>query len=95
MVIRRVFEEWVGFLRAGQPPGAPATGYSPLLALMRRRVTDDEIADLAAGFALTEASCITVTDIAVAISKVTAAVPSDIDVDRLRWRLSADGWIIS
>jgi Protein of unknown function (DUF3349) len=37
----------VAFLRAGHPAWMPATGHIPLLALLRRRVTDDEITDIA------------------------------------------------
>ena len=33
----------IAFLRAGYPAGTPATGYVPLLAMLRRRVTDNEI----------------------------------------------------
>lgn len=33
----------VAFLRAGYPTGAPEVGYGPVLALLPRRVTDDEV----------------------------------------------------
>ena len=33
----------VAFLRAGYPTGMPHFGYVPLLALLPRRVSDDEI----------------------------------------------------
>lgn len=92
VVVRRLLAGLVRFLRAGQPPGAPAAGYSSLPALLRRRVTDDEIADLAPGFAVTGVSSVTVTDTAVAISKVTGDLPSDIDVDCLK-AMPARRWL--
>jgi uncharacterized protein DUF3349 len=33
----------VAFLRAGYPEGVPANDYIPLLALLRRRLSDDEV----------------------------------------------------
>ena len=33
----------VGFLRAGYPEGVTAHDYVPLLALLRRRLSDDEV----------------------------------------------------
>jgi hypothetical protein len=32
----------VAFVRAGYPQGVPETDYIPLLALLRRRLSDDE-----------------------------------------------------
>jgi len=95
MAIRALFEEVVGFLRAGQPSGAPITGYSPLLALMDRRITDEEIATLATRFSSTGRRDGSLTDIRVAIFEITDALPAEIDVERLRRRLVADGWSIA
>ena len=36
----------VAFLRVGYPAGMPVTGYVPLVALLPRRVTEDEIVTL-------------------------------------------------
>jgi hypothetical protein len=38
---------FVAFIRAGYPQGVPQSDYRPLLALLRRRLCDDEIAELA------------------------------------------------
>jgi Protein of unknown function (DUF3349) len=38
---------FVAFVRAGYPQGVPQSDYRPLLALLRRRLCDDEIAELA------------------------------------------------
>ncbi len=81
----------VGFLRAGYPSGLPATGYAPLFALLRRRVSDDEIA------AITE--CISAggvpfgaVDVGVEISRITNDMPSLNDIGRVHDRLIALGW---
>lgn len=37
----------VAFLRAGYASGAPAVGYAPLLALLPRRVSDEEVTTIA------------------------------------------------
>jgi hypothetical protein len=38
----------VAFVRAGYPQGVPEADYIPLLALLRRRLSDDEVAAVAA-----------------------------------------------
>ncbi|HEY0225355.1 MAG TPA: DUF3349 domain-containing protein, partial [Mycobacterium sp.] len=55
----------VAFFRAGYPDWAPKTGYIPLLALLPRRVSDDEIASIAAKLLLRERRPIDNTDIGV------------------------------
>jgi hypothetical protein len=94
MLLRRIFEQAVGFLRVGQPPGAAATGYAPLLALMQRQVSDDDIAVLAATFARHRIGTTSITDIGVAITEVIDGLPRESDIQRVSRRLVADGWII-
>ena len=82
----------LGWLRLGYPQGVPAQDYIPLLALLRRRLSDEEtvwVAQqiLAAGHAPAGAD-----DIGVLITKVTNEMPSDTDVDRVREHLEAAGW---
>ena len=81
----------VAFLRAGYPSGAPKTGYVPLLALLRRRVTDDEITTIARGFVARRPAPISTVDIGVAIFRITNEVPSLDDIDRVERRLHAIG----
>lgn len=73
----------VGYLRFGQPTAAPATGYSPLLALAPRRLTDAEISILASYFA-SHAPAVSDVDIAVAIMTTTDDVADRADIDRVR-----------
>lgn len=87
-----LLQRLVGFLRAGQPRGAPATGYYPVLALMPRRITDDEIATLTADLLKTGAAAVTAIDIGVAICAAIGELPAPADVDRVVQRLLSKGW---
>ena len=82
----------LGFVRAGYPEDTPGPDRVPLFALMQRRLSDDEVLSLAREL---EASCerpIDGTRIGTAITKLTDAMPSPADTDRVRQRLSAGGW---
>ena len=85
----------VGFLRAGYPEGVPATDYVPLLALLRRRLSDDEVLDVATELASSGELPVDATDIRVAITKLTDGVPSQSDTERVKQRLVATGWPVS
>lgn len=73
----------VAFLRAGCPKGAPDVGYAPLLALLPRRVTDDEIIAIARKLPAVKHHKIDIADVGVAIIGVTDAMPGADDVERV------------
>jgi hypothetical protein len=79
----------VGWLREGYPQGVPAQDYVPLLALLRRRLTDEEVAavvkELGAGGQVPVDSA----DIGTSITKITDALPSEDDINRVREHLPA------
>ncbi|OBG60846.1 MULTISPECIES: DUF3349 domain-containing protein [unclassified Mycobacterium] len=79
----------VAFLRAGYPNGAPAHGYTPVLALLPRRVTDDEVATIATKFPMPRS--VSSVDVGVEITRVTDALPSVDEIERVRRRLTAMG----
>jgi Protein of unknown function (DUF3349) len=81
----------VAFLRAGYPTGVPATGYVPLLALLRRRVSDDEIAVIASKLSVRQRPSIDNADIGVEITRVTQEMPSFDDIESVQQRLTAIG----
>lgn len=81
----------VAFLRAGYPTGMSATGYLPLVALLRRRVTDDEIVTITREFVDRGAAPVSSVDIGVAIFRITNAMPSFDDIKRVEHRLDAIG----
>lgn len=73
----------IAFLRAGRPRGAPDVGYAPLLALLPRRVTDDEVTAIARKLLTPRRLGIDHADAGVAIIGVTDAMPSTADVERV------------
>ncbi|KZX20041.1 hypothetical protein ACH61_02853 [Rathayibacter tanaceti] len=62
----------------------------PLLALLRRRLSDEEVAEVAAGLAA-DASA-SRADVGTAIAGVTSELPSDEDIERVRRSLAELGW---
>jgi hypothetical protein len=82
----------VAFVRAGYPQGVPETDYVPLLALLRRRLSDDEVAAVARDLAARGDLNIDVADIGVAITRITDVLPSADDLDRVQRRMEAIGW---
>ena len=76
----------VGFLRAGYPTGMPAVGYAPLLALLPRRVSDDEIRTVISKFVPGRRPVDSV-DVGVEITRVTNEMPLPDDIERVQRRL--------
>jgi hypothetical protein len=85
----------LGFLRAGYPEGVPEADREPLLALLRRRLSEDEVVALAEELAATGELPVDVTDIRVRITQVTDELPSPTDTQRVKERLLAGGWPVS
>ncbi len=80
----------VAFVRAGYPAGMPTTGYVPAAALSPRRVSVDEITTVTsdlAGDRRDRSRPISATDVGVAITRVTNAMPSPEDIARIQRRL--------
>ena len=79
----------VAFMRAGYPSGTPAVGYAPLLALLPRRASEDEIAAVAGKLFAPRRCSVDSADVGVEILRVTDAMPSATDIERVRRRLGA------
>ncbi len=84
--------KFVAFIRKGYPHGVPETDYIPLLALLRRRLSDDEVAGVARDLAQSGQLSIDAADIGFAITQITDDLPSPDDLDRVQRRLEAIGW---
>jgi Protein of unknown function (DUF3349) len=80
----------VAWLRAGYPEGIPPTDYFPVLALLSRRLSHDEVKEVA--HELTQRGGFDDVDIGVMITQLTDELPSPQDVERVRSRLAAKGW---
>jgi hypothetical protein len=83
---------FVAFVRAGYPHGVPQTDYIPLLALLRRRLSDEEVAAVARELATRGELKVDVAEIGVAITRITDELPSTDDLERVQRRLQAIGW---
>ena len=88
--MNRFLNSVVSWLRAGYPEGIPPTDTFAVLALLTRRLSNDEVKLVA--HALTQRDEFDKIDIGVLISKLTDELPSDEDVERVRSRLAAKGW---
>ena len=80
----------VDWLSAGYPDDVPGPDRVPLLALLRRRLTDDEVKLVAER--LIELGKFDRTDVGVLITQVTDDMPSEDDIERVRQRLILHGW---
>ena len=95
MALSRVLTRVVGFLRAGYPKGVPAHDYIPLLALLRHRLSDDDVIAVATQLIFSRDTPIDGTDVRVAITKLTDEMPSPEDTERVKRRLAEVGWPVS
>lgn len=80
----------VNWLRAGYPEGIPPTDYFPVLALLTRRLSNDEVKAVA--HELMQHGDFDDVDIGVLITRLTHELPSPEDIERVRVRLAAKGW---
>ncbi|MFT4010148.1 MAG: DUF3349 domain-containing protein [Nocardioidaceae bacterium] len=82
----------LAWLRDGYPSGVPTQDVSPLLMLLRRRLSDDEVATVS--HALIDAGAIPAdrVDVGTAIASVTDELPSESDIQRVRSYLLDHGW---
>jgi hypothetical protein len=81
----------VDFLRAGYPEGIPRQDYIPLLALLRRQLTDEEVLEVAQSVGSS-----TDPDVAAsvheAILDITHQPPLQADLARVAARMASGGW---
>jgi hypothetical protein len=88
--MNRFLTSIVAWLRAGYPDGIPPTDYFPVLALLSRRLSNDEVKEVARD--LVHRDGFDDVDIGVLITQMTDQLPSPEDVERVRGRLAAKGW---
>ncbi|MFM9033829.1 MAG: DUF3349 domain-containing protein [Mycobacterium sp.] len=80
----------VSWLRAGYPNGVPRNDYLPILALLSRRLTADEIIEVARQLRhLPQPGFI---DVGAEILRITDQLPKPTEVERVRAKLAAFGW---
>jgi len=88
------FQSILGWLHQGYPDGVPPTDYYPLLALLARSLSEDEIVDATRLVLRGSHPDIPVTeaDIRHAIRGVIVAEPSAEEINQVAARLATVGW---
>ena len=82
----------VSWLRAGYPEGIPESDYIPLLAVLARRLSNEEVRLVTRELIASGELPVDKIDIGTVITKVTDELPREEDVDRVRAKLVAQGW---
>jgi hypothetical protein len=76
------------WLLEGYPAGVPPKDYIPLIAVLRRRLTDDEIRQIADEIAALGFEDSSTADIGVSITRLTDALPGPGDIARVEEHLN-------
>ena len=82
----------VGWVRQGYPAGIPTGEYVALIAVLRRRLGDDEVQEVADVLVHEGIAPADRIDIGVEITKVTDTLPTPDEIVRVRTHLEAHGW---
>ncbi|GAA3630037.1 DUF3349 domain-containing protein [Microlunatus ginsengisoli] len=85
----------VNWLRAGYPNGVPEADYVPLFAILARRLSNDEVAEVAHELVASGTLPTDDIDIGVVITRLTDELPREEDVQRVRDRLVSVGWPVA
>lgn len=88
--VSRFLTAIINWLRAGYPEGVPPKDCFPVLALLSRRLSHDEVMTVAEQ--VLRRKDFDDVDIGVAITALTDHLPAPEDVERVRERLAANGW---
>ncbi len=88
----KVFENVLNWLRAGYPQGVPPTDYYPVLALLTRTLSEDEVVQAARTVLLQGDEPVTVDQIQDAIRQVAEKEPTDEEMRQVAARLASVGW---
>jgi hypothetical protein len=90
MALSMLLESIVAWVRKGYPEGVPRQDYIPLLALLKRRMTEEELTQVASELVPGDED--DPEAISHAIEELTHEEPSAADIERVRERLRETGW---
>jgi len=85
----------LNWLRAGYPEGVPPKDSFPLLALLRRTLSDDDYVKIVAELVAEEKKKVRVRHIRDAIERFTREEPEEADIRQVAAQLAAGGWPLS
>ena len=88
MALNARLRDVLDWLLEGYPAGVPPKDYIPLIALLRRRLTDDEIRQIADEIAALGFEDSSTADIGLSITRLTDALPSPEDIARVEEHLN-------
>jgi hypothetical protein len=91
MALSNAVSSVLQFLHAGYPEGIPQQDYIPLLALLRRRLTVDEVGEVAQSLVDADDTD-SKTAMHEAITAITHDDPRAEDIARVRAHLASGGW---
>ncbi|MGV8875298.1 MAG: DUF3349 domain-containing protein [Rhodococcus sp. (in: high G+C Gram-positive bacteria)] len=92
MAVPSLLQSILEWFRGGYPNGVPEADYIPLLALLTRRLSDDEVQSVMDALIADGRLPADNTGISVTITKITNEMPREEDVNRVRANLAAGGW---
>ncbi|QDP97019.1 DUF3349 domain-containing protein [Microlunatus elymi] len=92
-----VIDRVLGWLTDGYPDGIPSRDRFAVIAVLKRRLTDDQILEIVAELTVRDSPALTDGEIGQAeveelITRVLQEQPSAEDVHRVSARLAAGGW---
>lgn len=89
-----LFQNILTWLRAGYPDGVPPKDYYPVLALLKRSLSEDEVVEAARIILRSNdgETPVTEAEIQSAIEQITASAPSPEDIQQVSARLASVGW---
>lgn len=88
--MNRFLRNIVSWLRSGYPDGVPEQDYLPILALLSRGLSKDEVAQIARE--LKHVPDLGFVDIGAEILRITDWLPAPADIERVRAKLATYGW---
>lgn len=87
-----VLAQVLDWLRAGYPEGVPPKDYFPLLALLKKSLSEDEVDAVIGRLLAVRPDEVHREEIEAAIAKVTRSEPNDEDLHHVAAKLAAGGW---
>lgn len=88
--MNRFLSSIVSWLRSGYPDGVPEQDYLPILALLSRGLSKQEVVQVARE--LRNIPVLDYIDIGAEILRITDELPIPADVERVRAKLARYGW---
>ncbi|HEX4588245.1 MAG TPA: DUF3349 domain-containing protein [Mycobacterium sp.] len=90
---QKVLDNVLGWLRDGYPEGVPPKDYFPLLALLKRSLTEEEVVKAAQSILkANDSEAVTEDEIRKAVQSVIDKAPNPEEIHQVASRLASVGW---